>query len=214
MIYLLTKAERYYYDQVAIAEPVTESSLMRLGQDVDDQAGSDRGNGGMKENGPMKAVCFGGTKADSSVTRLQSGNEWKPKTPGHNSRLYQDRDPGHPSERKHEGQDTGGNGRGFAGHSGNVLADGTTYLLRNSRDVWTMATSGYKEAHFATFPEELVRRCILAGCPVDGIVLDPFAGSGTTVKVATDLGRRGIGIDLNAEYLAMARRRSPLLMCG
>jgi hypothetical protein len=212
MVYLLTKAERYYYDAEAIAEPVTDSSIVRLGQDVDGQAGSNRANGGMKTNGPMKAVRFGGTKADPTVTRLQSGNEWKPKTPGRNSRLFQDRDPNHSSERKHEGQDTGGNGHGFAGHSGNVLADGTIYLMRNSRDVWTIATSGYREAHFATFPQELVRRCILAGSKVGDTVLDPFVGSGTVVAVALGLGRRGLGMDLNHAYIEMARRRMPLLM--
>jgi DNA modification methylase len=78
---------------------------------------------------------------------------------------------------------------------------------RNARTVWTIATQPYKEAHFATFPEELPKRCILAGCPEGGTVLDPFAGSGTTIAVAIQLGRKGIGIELNAEYAALARKR-------
>ena len=77
----------------------------------------------------------------------------------------------------------------------------------NARSVWTIPTQGFPGAHFATFPEELARRCILAGCPVGGVVLDPFAGSGTTVAVAISLGRQGIGIEINPEYCEMARKR-------
>jgi DNA modification methylase len=79
---------------------------------------------------------------------------------------------------------------------------------RNRRSVWTIATQPYPDAHFATFPEDLIKPCILAGCPVGGIVLDPFSGSGTTIKVAQDLGRRGVGMEINEDYLAMARRRT------
>ena len=79
---------------------------------------------------------------------------------------------------------------------------------RNARSVWTIATEPYPEAHFATFPTELPRRCILAGCPEGGTVLDPFLGSGTTAQVAKSLGRKAIGIELNPEYLALAVRRN------
>lgn len=72
---------------------------------------------------------------------------------------------------------------------------------RNCRSVWTIATSPYKGAHFATMAPKLAERCILAGCPVGGIVFDPFVGSGTTVAVAVKLGRRGIGLDLSDTYL-------------
>lgn len=78
---------------------------------------------------------------------------------------------------------------------------------RNMRTVWKIATKGIPEAHFATFPDELVRRCILAGCPESGIVLDPFLGSGTTLKVAKQLNRSGIGIELNQEYIQIAKKR-------
>lgn len=78
---------------------------------------------------------------------------------------------------------------------------------RNMRTVWKIATKGISEAHFATFPEELVRRCILAGCPENGIVLDLFLGSGTTLKVAKRLNRNGIGIELNQEYIQIAKKR-------
>jgi DNA modification methylase len=71
---------------------------------------------------------------------------------------------------------------------------------KNKRSVWHIATQSYKGAHFAVFPEKLVEPCILAGCPVGGIVMDPFAGSGTTLAVAKKLGRKGIGIDLKPTY--------------
>jgi DNA modification methylase len=84
-----------------------------------------------------------------------------------------------------------------------ISADGA----RNARDVWTIATSSFPEAHFATFPPELAERCIKAGCPKDGTVLDPFGGSGTTGLVADRLQRSAILIELNPTYAAMATRR-------
>lgn len=78
---------------------------------------------------------------------------------------------------------------------------------RNMRTVWKIATKGIPEAHFATFPEELVKRCLLSGCPENGIVLDLFLGSGTTLKVAKRLNRNGIGIELNQEYIQIAKKR-------
>ena len=78
---------------------------------------------------------------------------------------------------------------------------------RNLRDVWSVATQGTKEAHFATFPEKLIEPCILAGTKAGDVVLDPFAGSGTTGIVAHRYGREFIGIELNEEYAELARRR-------
>lgn len=78
---------------------------------------------------------------------------------------------------------------------------------RNRRSVWTIATQPYPDAHFATFPEALVEPCVLAGCPPDGLVLDPFGGSGTVGLVANRLGRRAVLVDLNPEYAAQALRR-------
>lgn len=79
---------------------------------------------------------------------------------------------------------------------------------RNKRTVWTVPTYPYPGAHFATFPPNLIRPCILAGCPQGGTVLDPFAGSGTTGMVAEEAGRNSILIELNPEYCEMAKRRT------
>ena len=78
---------------------------------------------------------------------------------------------------------------------------------RNMRTVWSIATKGIKEGHYAIFPEELVKRCLLAGCPIDGIVLDPFLGSGTTLKVAKSLNLNGVGVELKKEYIEIAVSR-------
>src|ERR1041384_3602259 len=80
---------------------------------------------------------------------------------------------------------------------------------RNLRTVWTVTTEAFKASHFATFPRDLVRRCILAGSRPGDIVFDPFMGSGTVAQVADELGRRFIGCELNAEYAAMYGRERP-----
>lgn len=77
----------------------------------------------------------------------------------------------------------------------------------NARSVWTIAQEPFAEAHFATMPRRLVERCILAGCPPGGTVLDPFGGAGTTGLVADRLGRDAVLIEINPEYCSMARRR-------
>jgi len=79
--------------------------------------------------------------------------------------------------------------------------------MRNKRSVWTVPTEAFPGAHFATFPQALIKPCILAGCPAGGTVLDPFSGAGTTALVAKENGRRFIGIDLNPAYNAMAAKR-------
>lgn len=78
---------------------------------------------------------------------------------------------------------------------------------RNKRTVWTVPTSSQKDAHFAVFPEELIKPCILAGCPEEGTVLDPFMGSGTTAVVAKKLNRNFIGFELNGDYIKIAENR-------
>jgi DNA modification methylase len=89
------------------------------------------------------------------------------------------------------------------------------YTDRNLRNVWHLNPEPFRGAHFATMPRTIAERCIKAGSRPGDTVLDPFAGAGTTLLMADRLGRHGIGIELNAEYIAIARRRlgadAPLL---
>ncbi|OPZ43544.1 MAG: Modification methylase DpnIIB [Bacteroidetes bacterium ADurb.BinA104] len=107
--------------------------------------------------------------------------------------------------RKNDDTNYGGNGNGFKDHSGYNKLENP--YVRNIRSVWTIPTSPYPEAHFATFPPKLIEPCILAGCPENGIVLDPFIGSGTVAQVATLHRRNWIGIELNPDYIKLADKR-------
>lgn len=80
-------------------------------------------------------------------------------------------------------------------------------LMANKKSVWTVTTKPFKEAHFATFPEDLIVDCIKAGCPEGGIILDPFMGAGTTALVARKLNRNYIGFELNKDYISIATKR-------
>lgn len=190
-VFLLSKSERYFYDADAIAEPVLQSSLIRA------EAG----------------VKFGGNNLCPD-TRLQSGNEWKPKAEGRNSRLNVSRDPAHAHEYggKTREIDPQANARRILKNTKSARDAGGAHdspfgVMRNKRTVWTIATAPFQEAHFATFPPELITPCVLAGAEAGGVVLDPFAGSGTTGKVAIGLGRKAILIEPKAEYVEMIERR-------
>lgn len=78
---------------------------------------------------------------------------------------------------------------------------------RNKRCVWRITTEPNRRRHYASYPTKLIETPIEAGCPQDGIVLDPFLGSGTTAVVARRLGRRYIGIEPNPEYVKIAKSR-------
>lgn len=118
---------------------------------------------------------------------------------------------------KHNGsKETGGRfncnfgGKKYPDNVKNDRYSGNEYQpseYRRLRDVWHINTQPYSGAHFACYPEELVRRCILAGCRESGVVMDCFSGSGTTGKVAYDLGRQYIGIELNPEYVELSKKR-------
>jgi len=79
--------------------------------------------------------------------------------------------------------------------------------MANKRSVWSIATKPYAGAHFAVFPTELIEPCIMAGAPINGVVLDPFMGSGTTAQVAQALGRQYLGCELNPEYAPLQKKR-------
>lgn len=144
-VFLLTKSRSYYYDAAAIAEPVAESTPMRMRRK------------------------FGKNKYSAGIPGQahQHLNDYRP----------------------------------------NGYAEEDIPLLRNKRDVWQINSVPYKGAHFAAYPPKLVETCLLAGCPQDGIVLDPFLGSGTTAAVAKQMGRHYIGIELNPDYCTLAEQR-------
>lgn len=144
-VFLLTKSRSYYYDAAAIAEPVAESTPMRMRRK------------------------FGKNKYSAGIPGQahQHLNDYRP----------------------------------------NGYAEEDIPLLRNKRDVWQINSVPYKGAHFAAYPPKLVETCLLAGCPPDGIVLDPFLGSGTTAAVAKQMGRHYIGIELNPDYCELAKQR-------
>lgn len=162
-IFLMAKRERYYFDQDAVSEPASPNTHARLAQDVENEIGSARANGGGKTNGNMKAVF------------------------NHKMAVA---------------------GEGIRNNDSFSNAVCLRVDKRNIRTVWDIATQPYSEAHFATFPEELAARCIKAGTRAGDIVFDPFSGSATTIKVAQDLGRVGVGLELKWDYIQMARRRS------
>jgi DNA modification methylase len=173
MIYMFSKAPRYFYDQQAISEPLASGSIARLSQDVDNQDGSKRANGGVRADRPMKAVYkkpyTGKATKDFASSGAQDASAVK-------TRIVD-----------------------------KILSG--EIVTRNKRSVWTVAPKPFREAHFATFPPDLITPCILAGCPVGGVVLDPFGGAGTTALVAQRNGRSSILIELNPSYVAIAERR-------
>jgi DNA modification methylase len=101
-----------------------------------------------------------------------------------------------------------------SGRAKELKDKGYYFLMYNQNgslptDVWDILPEDTqnREKHYAVYPEDLCKIPILATCPPDGIVLDPFCGSGTTNKVAHDLNRRSIGIDISEEYINIAKQR-------
>jgi DNA modification methylase len=164
-IFLLTKNPRYFFDNEAIREPLAESSLIRVAQDVHNQVGSVRAHGGAKTNGNMKAVLRGGY-----------GRKGIPGQVDHQGPSFDDKQ--YPDE-----------------------------LTRNKRSVWNVGVASFKDAHFAVYPPNLIRPCVLAGSAEGDTVLDPFSGSGTTGEVALTHGRNYVGVELNTEYAALSEKR-------
>ena len=132
------------------------------------------------------------------------------KEPAVSTSLKPYNDNGKDKQRGHGKDKQRGHGRRHAGFNGRYeekLQNGGVPTTKNKRSVWTVATNAYSGAHFATFPPELVRPCILAGCRPGGTVLDTFSGAGTTGLVALEEGRNYIGFEINPEYVAMAEKR-------
>lgn len=178
-LFLFAKNSSYFYDASAIAEPAKSGRIQPVA--------------GFASDGEHSAVAHNVAKADLG---------------GPNSKLRVARVPANTQPQTEASRLRRGTS-GASERMGRAPGWRNTEqpLTRNARTVWEIATEPFRESHFATFPREIPRRCILAGCPQGGVVLDPFLGSGTTVAVAIQLGRHGIGIELNPEYAEMARRR-------
>jgi DNA modification methylase len=146
-IFQLTKSKRYYYDYMAIAEPMKPASITRL-----------------------KGARGGSHKYAIGIPGQPAQNINKPRSAGS---ISVEQIPTH----------------------------------RNKRDVWHINTVPYSGAHFAAFLPKLAETCILAGCPVGGIVLDPFFGSGTTGLAAKQNNRHFIGIEINPKFCKLAEAR-------
>lgn len=178
-IFMLAKSAKCFYDSEAVARPCSDATHARLAQNVQDQIGSARANGGRKTNGNMKAVV-----------RKQDGHGRR--HDGFNDRYF-------------------GKIRDNESMNSALAIMPETRYLRNyepaALEVWEMATKPFSEAHYATFPPELVERCLKAGCPVGGTVLDPFGGAGTVGLVADRMQRNAIFIELNRESIDIAERR-------
>ncbi|HMO43985.1 MAG TPA: site-specific DNA-methyltransferase, partial [Phenylobacterium sp.] len=182
-IFLLSKRPRYFYDAEAVRQGLAPASVSRLAQDVEAQEGSHRANGGAKTNGTMKAV--GGARRRDSFKRDESKRGVA-----------------------HIGQNMGTH---RPDREDVAYPRGEGRNLRNYEpapvQVWEVAIRPFKDAHFATFPPELAERCLKAGCPPGGTVLDPFGGAGTTGLVADRMGLDCTLIELNPEYAEIARKR-------
>lgn len=186
-IFMFSKSRTYWSDFDAIKTPPRESTLVCTAQDLQAQAGSHRANGGAKTNGTMKAV---GGLSGSPHGRHALGD------------ALPEKERRSDKQRGHSRQHAGFNDRWDAMERSQQMAQPAMM-----RDVWFVSPAGYDEAHFAVMPEEIARRCILAGCPPEGTVIDPFGGAGTTALVANRYGRQAISIELNPEYAAMQERR-------
>lgn len=185
-IFLLSKSRSYYFDAEAIKEPCVQ----------DEMANGFRG--GAYCNNETFNNSEGGKRKTTGNYHVPSG--WDTDKGSHGAFHKDGRRKSGNKERKYgEDRDRPGSHLGAS-----VPWEGNT---RNKRDVWTVATQPFPEAHFATFPPELIRPCILAGCPVGGITIDPFHGSGTTGQVSLEENRDFIGIDLNPDYIEIQKRR-------
>lgn len=182
-VFLLSKSPRYYFDQAAIAEPSSDKTNPRLAHN-----GKADVAGWAKGGGSHAAVDHASVKVPDSFKGSGPGRKFGP------------------------GQERLSTASRVKNNSSFDAAMAVMPPTRNKRSVWEVAPEAFREAHFATFPMALITPMILAGCPVDGTVLDPFAGTGTTGLAANANERHFIGLELNPEYIAMAhaRRRSTL----
>lgn len=179
-VFQLVKRKRYTWYRDQVLEDVAESSRYRLAQDVESQQGSLRDPGLTRPKRAMKAA-------------FSTPAGWDQGEGGH-GRIHRDRRNGAHGE--------GVSVRGVASSPAVPRNDlKQDVMKRNPRSVWTFGTKPFKAAHFAVFPDDLPKRCILAATQEGDVVLDIFGGSGTTGLAARDLGRHYILFDASEEYV-------------
>jgi len=196
-LFLLSKSERYWYDADAIKEPAIYAEEARYDPGTNGLGGGDRKTG--KSTRRFGSTLSGGEYGRHFLGDQLPQNERRKALPEGQERMGASCDKQRGHSRRHNG---------FNDRWDQMTKEEQCSNLRNKRSVWTVPTQPYAGAHFATFPTKLVEPCILAGCPVGGLVLDPFAGSGTVLAVAKQLGRQGVGIELNPAYIALAVERT------
>jgi DNA modification methylase len=179
MVFLFSKSERYFYDTDTARTPPAPATETRLAQNVEQQEGSLRANGGTKSNGAMKAV----QRKSLPETQAKLG-------------AYRDK------QREHSRRHAGFNERWDAAEESGDARTGA-----NLRSVWWVSPAQYKGAHYAVMPTALAEICITAGSRKGDTVLDPFSGVGTTALVADRTGRHAIGIELNPTDAETSRER-------
>ncbi|NMM21547.1 MAG: site-specific DNA-methyltransferase [Rhodoferax sp.] len=176
-IFLLAKSEKYYFDACAIKE----------------QAVSDHAPGNNSHKG---ATAYAAEEGEHHRTKAG--------LVGYAQRVRSKRDSFKREDSKRAEVIPN---QSFGTHREDRDESAWDLESRNKRSVWTVATTPYKGAHFATFPIALIEPCILAGAPAGGVVLDCFFGSGTTGQVAQNLGRKFIGCELNQTYKVLQDER-------
>lgn len=198
-LFLLSKSPRYYYDAFSIATDYKDKTFTAFGCE---SKGNDDGSGLIQSENWGKSIAVRKPK------QWKMPDGWDTGDGGHGSFHRNGREKGRKASRNDD-PTMGVNGKGFKGHSGNYDAEGKPIGTgkANKRSVWVIPTHRFEEAHFATFPPDLIIDCIKAGCPEGGVVLDPFMGAGTTGLVAAKLGRKYLGIELNPEYVQIAENR-------
>jgi DNA modification methylase len=206
-LFLLSKQERYHYDAQAIAEPVSAAMLQQIDEGYDGLGLKDYEAAGVQNPSSVKTrIIANAQKRQRLFCRVCGAEGWY-----HHSqecpRCGEDADPCRCDRggRIRERPNGVSNADAKVQPIGVNSSCGSGYLTRNRRTVWTVPTMPYAGAHFATMPEKLVEPCILAGCPMGGLVFDPFCGSGTVLAVAARLGRRAVGTDLSYQDLAKER---------
>lgn len=193
-VFLLSKSPRYFYDYEAIKEPANltgkgNANTFRGGAYVHDGTFNNVDGGNRTVSGNTRSNYAYPTGWDVSTGKGGHGGFHKEGRANRNSfkREGSKREQAIPSQ-------------AYGTHRSERDESTWDISMKNKRSVWTVATKGYKAAHFATFPPELIEPCILAGCPEGGVVFDPFGGSGTTAGVAMKHGRNAVLCELNAEY--------------